>query len=85
MNSAQKEQYQQNQADLEAESTVDHEEHVMENTHQKLAYQEEKVHYKKMAHQEERRIRRWLRNPPSACVDTCDKWFTVISITHRNL
>jgi hypothetical protein len=67
MNSAQKEQYQQNQADLEAESTVDHEEHVMENTHQKLAYQEEKVHYKKMAHQEEKAHQK-MAPQPAECV-----------------
>jgi len=35
--SAQREQYQQNQAYLEAESTADHEEHIVENTHQKLS------------------------------------------------
>ena len=53
--SAQREQYLQNQAYLEAEATADHEEHIMVlSQQQKELSQHQKVQQKKMAHQEKK-------------------------------
>ena len=58
---------------LEAESTADHEEHIMENTHQKLSHHQkvqrkkmahqEKVQRRKMAHQEEKAHQKMVSQP----------------------
>jgi hypothetical protein len=42
-------QHEENHTGLEGESRDDHEEHIVEKTHQKVAHQEEKTRQRKMA------------------------------------